>query len=245
MPTADALALYEAVQPIFESLNRLKEFEWAQGRAQVLRIAAPPTMAQCFLDGLTAQFLKANPEVTISFDIVTTADVLELVADQRADVGVVDIAPVSTGLRRSVFRRSRIVCALPKSHALAKKKTINPIDLHGEQLVLLAKRNALRPVIDRLLAKEGSKPSRVIETSTAISALSYVAEGLGITLINPFPASLSLHKSVVLREFSVDLPYESSFFTSGSVVSSAVAQRFIEFVRQYQPGHLFMSEAVD
>jgi DNA-binding transcriptional LysR family regulator len=245
VPTADALALYEAVQPIFDSLARLKEFEWAEGSAQVLRVAAPPTMAQCFLDGLTAQFLKANPDVTISFDIVTTPEVLELVADQRADVGVVDVAAGSTGLRRSVFRRSKMVCALAKDHPLATKKKISPIDLHGEQLILLAKRNALRPVIDRLLAKEGSKPRMVIETSTAISALTYVAEGLGVTLLNPFPAALQLPKKVVLREFAIELPYEASFFMPASAVSSAVAQRYMEFVRQHQPSRLFMSEPVD
>ena len=244
VPTADALALYEAIQPIFTSLDQFKEFEWAQGQTQMLRIAAPPTMAQCFLDTITAQFLKVNPDVAISFDIVTTAEVLELVADQRADVGVVDVTAASTGLRRSVFRRSRMVCALAKDHVLAHKKSISPADLHGEQLILLAKRNPLRPVIDRILAKEGSKPRMVIETSTAISAMAYVAQGLGMTLINPFPASLLLPKGVVLREFSVELPYESSFFTSSSAVSSAVAQRYMEFVRSHQPGKLFMSEAV-
>jgi DNA-binding transcriptional LysR family regulator len=244
VPTADALALYEAIQPISKSLDQLKEFEWAQGQTQMLRIAAPPTMAQCLLDALTAKFLKTNPEVTISFDIVTTAEVLELVADQRADLGVVDVTPTSTGLRRSVFRRSRIVCALPKDHPLAKQKKISPSDLNAEQLILLAKRNALRPVIDRILAKDNSKPRKVIETSTAISALAFVAEGLGITLINPFPAALVLPKGVTLREFSLDLPYESSFVTSATVVNSALALRYMEFVRKHQPGKVYMSDIV-
>lgn len=244
VPTADALALYEAVQPIFESLNRLKDFQWSHDHAQMLRIAAPPTMSQCFLEGMTARFLKAFPDVTVSFDIVTTSDVLGLVADQRADLGVVDVTAVSAGLRRSVFRRSRMVCALAKGHVLARKKSISPMDLHHERLILLAKRNPLRPVIDRILASGGSKPRTVIETSSAISALTYVAQGLGITLINSFPASLLLPKGVVLREFSVDLPYESSFFTSGVTVNSAVACQYMEFVRQHQPARLFMSEAV-
>jgi DNA-binding transcriptional LysR family regulator len=244
LPTADALALYEAVQPIFKSLDQLKEFEWAQGRSQLLRVAAPPTMAQCLLDAISAQFLKANTEVTLSFDIVTTAEVLELVADQRTDVGIVDVTPTSAGLRRSVFRRSRIVCALPKVHPLAKLKKVSPHDLDGESLILLAKRNALRPVIDRILAKENSKPRKVIETSTAISALAFVAEGLGITLINPFPATSDLPKGVVLREFSVDLPYESSFVTSATAVSSALAQRYMDFVRHHQPSRVYMSDIV-
>jgi DNA-binding transcriptional LysR family regulator len=148
-------------------------------------------------------------------------------------------------LRRSVFRRSRMVCALAKDHALAAKKIISPADLQDEQLILLARRNALRPMIDRILAKAGSKPRMVIETSTAASAMAYVAEGLGVTLVNPFPVALRLPKTVVLREFLIDIPYESSFLTPGAAASSAVAQRYMEFVRQHQPGRLFMSAAVE
>src|SRR5258706_10984624 len=48
--TADGLALYEETRLIFEGLERVRGLEWG-GHSQdmALRIAATPTMAQCWL----------------------------------------------------------------------------------------------------------------------------------------------------------------------------------------------------
>jgi DNA-binding transcriptional LysR family regulator len=241
VPTADALALYEEIRPIFESLDKLKEFQWGQSKATSLKIAATPTMAQCFLEQMTATFLAQNPGIQMAMEIVTTPDVLALVAEQRVDVGLADVAGSDTGLQRTVFRVSKMVCALPQTHPLATREIITPLDLHEQTVVLLTKRNSMRPILDRLLSKEGSKPKLMLETTTALSAINYVAQGVGITLVNPFPVALAALPGVVLREFSASLAYETSFFTSGSMVSSAITQKFMEHVSNHQPPSMFMS----
>ena len=48
VPTADAMALYEEIQPIFHALAQLSHFDWTQQKPASLRIACPPTMAHCF-----------------------------------------------------------------------------------------------------------------------------------------------------------------------------------------------------
>ena len=244
VPTADALALYEEICPIFESLDKLKGFQWGQSKTASLKIAAAPTMAQCFLEQMTASFLAENPAIQFAMEIVTTPDVLALVAEQRVDVGLADVAAADTGLQRTAFRVSKMVCALPQSHPLAARELITPLDLHEQAIVLLTKRNSMRPILDRLFSKEGSKPKLMLETTTALSAINYVAQGVGITLVNPFPVALAIPQGVVLREFSAVLEYETSFFTSGSTVSSAIAQKFIEYVSKNQPPSMFMSEPV-
>lgn len=244
LPTADALALYEEIQPIFQSLNRLKNFQWAQTKPTTLKIATAPSLAQCFLERLTASFILENPEILVSMEIATTPEVLELVADQRADVGIADVMAPGSGLQRSGFRKSTMVCVLPAQHPLAKRKTIRPSDLHGEPLVMLAKRNPMRPVLDRLFNKEACTPRVVMETTTAISAVHFAAQGVGLTLVNPFPVGLAIPKEAVVRHFSADIPYETSFFTAGTGVPSAAAQRYMEFVRSRQPKDFFMSQAI-
>jgi DNA-binding transcriptional LysR family regulator len=245
IPTADALALYEEIRPIFESLDRLKDFQWAQARPVTLHVACAPTPAQCFLEPLTASFLRENPGTHVSIEIVTTPEVLELVADQRADVGIADVIPASSGLQRSAFRRSSMVCALPAHHRLCARSVITASDLHDEAMIMLAKRNPMRPIIDRLFSKAGCKPQVVMETTTAISAVNYAAHGIGIALVNPFPVLLAAPADVVFREFAPDMPYETSFFTSASAVPSSVAQKYMEHVRQHQTGPMFKSEPVN
>lgn len=242
--TADALALYEHIQPIFTSLEHLKHFEWTQPNPTPLRIACPPTAATCFLESLTAGFMRSNPDVMVSMDIVTTAEVLELVADQRTDIGVADVAGTNTGLQRVAFRRSQMVCVMPDTHAYSKKKRIEPQDLDGQAMVMLAKRNPIRPALDRILQKASSTPRVVMETSTALSAVHYAAQGLGITLVNPFPVLLTAPKGIVVRPFLPHIDYEMAFFTSLASVSSSSMLRYVEYVRQHQPDALEYSTPI-
>lgn len=244
VPTADALALYEQIQPIFTSLDQLKTFEWTQAKQSSLRLACPPSVAQCFLEPLTAAFIRSNPDIHISLDIVTTADVLELVADQRADIGIADVVADSMGLTRSAFRRSQMVCVLPASHPLCAKDHIEAHDLHQQPLVMLARRNPIRPTLDRLFAKAASQPNVVLETATALSAVNFVAQGIGITLVNPFPVLLEVVQGVEIRSFSPNVDYEVSFFTSSVVTPNSAMHRFMEFIRQHQVDKLFASEPI-
>lgn len=234
-PTADALALYEQIQPIFHSLDQLKGFEWTQTKPVNLRIACPPTVAQCFLESITALFLRDNPNTLVSMDIVTTPEVLELVADQRADIGIADVSVGNTGLTRSPLRRSRMVCVLPEGHPLCAKQKIEVRDLHQQPMVMLAKRNPVRPVLDRLFSQAASQPRVVVETATALSAVNYVSQGVGITLVNPFPVLLARFSGVTVRAFTAEVAYETSFFTSSAAKPNAVAQRYMESVREHQP----------
>jgi DNA-binding transcriptional LysR family regulator len=234
VPTADALSLYEEIAPIFLSLGRLKDFAWGQALTTTLRVAAPPSLAQCFLEELSADFLRGHPDICLSMDIVTTPEVLALVADQHVDVGVADVVAPGGGLRRSVFRRGLMVCLIPADHALARQDHITPHDLDGERLIMLAKRNPVRPTLERVFDDAGVKPQARVETSTAISAVTYVSRGLGIALLNPFPITAQLNSNVVVRPFSANLPYETSFFLSGSAVPSAAVQQYIEFIRHRQ-----------
>jgi DNA-binding transcriptional LysR family regulator len=245
VPTADALALYEETKPIFEILARLRDFQWTESAVTPLRIAAPPTIAQCFLEPLLVRFMRENPSARASLDIVTTPDVLELVADQRADLGVADVTASHSGLTRIPFRRSDFVCAMPADHALAQRASISPADLHGHPMVKLVKRNAARAMLDRLFAKAGVKPSMVMETSNALSAVSLAGQGMGFALVNPFPVALTAPATVAFRPFEPKVTFETAFFVPVDGVVSSLVQRFIEFIRQHQPPGDALSERLD
>ncbi len=244
VPTADAMALYEKVQPIFHALAQLSHFDWTQQKPASLRIARPPTMAHCFLESLTAGFMRDNKDTLVSLDIVTTPDVLGLVADGRADIGVADVQAPNSGLQRAPFRWSQVVCVLPDSHPLCAKETIGPADLNGEPMVMLARRNPIRPALERAFGKAASRPRVVFETTTAQSALRFVAEGAGCALVNPFPVLLAQPPGVAVRAFAPPMGYEASFFTSAAEMPSAAMKRYMEYVRSNQPAAMFKSEPI-
>ncbi len=230
-PTADALALYETTQPIFDALTELRDFKWAEGTAKPLRIAAPPTIAHCLLEPIIARFHAAVPTVKVTLDIATTPAVLELVTDHRADIAIADVAAPNSSFHRIPIHQSSLVCALREDHPLAGASHIRPEDLYGMPMVLLVKRNPARALIDRLCTKAGVKLNVVIETSNALSALRFAEAGVGATLINPFPATLAPTKGMRFIPFEPAISFETAFFQLADSPVSSTVQRFVEFTK--------------
>jgi DNA-binding transcriptional LysR family regulator len=235
-PTADGLALYEHTKPIFDALARLRDFQWSEGAVAQLRIAAPPTIAHCLLEPLIGDFIKAGEKTRISLEITTTPAVFELVADHRADLGIGDVT-TSSNLRRTPLRRSNFVCAIPQDHPLAGRDRISVADLHDQPLVVLVKRNPARMLVDRMCTKAGVKPQVLVETSNALSAVRMTAQGVGISLVNPFPVVFAQLAGIVFRPFVSDIAFETAFFHAADKTPSSSAQRFVEFVRARLPSH--------
>lgn len=231
-PTADALALYEATRPIFDALAELRDFKWAEGGAQALRIAAPPTIAHCLLEPIIAKFLAQAPSAKITLEIATTPAVLELISDQRVDIGMADVAAPASIFHRIPLHSSSLVCAVREDHPLAGASHVRAQDLHEQPMVLLVKRNPARALIDRFCTKAGVRLNVVIETSNALSALRLAASGAGATLINPFPAALAPVSGMRFIPFEPTISFETAFFQTADTAASSTVQRFVEFTRE-------------
>lgn len=243
-PTADALVLYEKLLPVFAQLGELDRFPEAPDGPATLRLACPPTLAHAFVEGALSRFLACHPGVRVSLDIVTTPEVLALVSEQRVDLGLADVQTPQAGVMRTVFRKSALVCVLPEKHELAAQPEVGLTDLQDQPLILLGRRNPMRSTIERLLEKEGVAPKLRVETSTALSAVSFASHGMGIALVNPFPSTCQLPAGVVTRPFKPALEFETCFYTSSDTPPAVTAQRFMEFVREHQPPALLHSVPV-
>jgi DNA-binding transcriptional LysR family regulator len=243
-PTAHALAMHEKLVPILHAIHSLRAQSNESPASSTLRITTSPTLAHGFLERCINDFLQKNPQINVSLEITTTPEVLELVADQRADIGVADVIGLSAGLTRLPFRSGFIVCAVPRGHVLANQTVISPKDLHEQSVILLAKRNAMRPTLDRIFTKATSRPRVVLETSTTVSAMHFVSLGLGVALLHSYPSSEYYPSNVQLIEFSVRLPYELSFFIDRTNVPSLISQQFMDFVRSQQPKRSYQSEII-
>jgi DNA-binding transcriptional LysR family regulator len=243
--TADGLALYEETRLIFEGLERVRGLEWGGHDTEFqLRVAATPTMAHCWLNQVAARFLLDHPGTRITLEIVTTPQILEFVADRHVDLGIASVAPAGSGLKRIPFRRSRFVCAMPKTHPLTRLPAIKPANLKGVPLITLVRRNDARVTTDRVFTKAGVRPNIVVETSNATSALAHVAEGAGVALVNAFPVNMLPNRAIVFRPFEPALVYDTSFFTVSDRTLGSIAQRFIEYVRAKMPPSDDLSEAL-
>lgn len=243
-PSADALAIYQESTPVFDGLERLEQFKWTDDPRGGLNLVLPPTLAHCLLPMLMPKFMAAHPSLKINLEIRTTLDVVSMVAESAADIGVGEIPAGDWNVRRLPFRRSILAVALPETHRLAALRKIGAEDLVGQPMILQVRRNPIRSQIDRLL-KIGKAPANVvIESSNALSAVQLVGKGVGISIVNPFPVMLYPEPGVVYRPFSPEVEQDTCFILPEARPLKGMTKRFIEFVRRYQPPNSKLSRAL-
>lgn len=233
VPNAEALAISEELGPVFATLARIADRSGERRRSHSgrLRIAAPPTIAHRFLPSRVALFTKENPELEVTFDVVSSESLIASVAEGKYDLGLTDTVPAHDGIRAELLLASEAICVLPSRHRLIEQDVIRPEHLVGEPFIALTRRHSGRVAIDRVFERAGIRCRVVIETATAVSAAEFVREGLGVSLLNSFPIVHQLGPRIEVRRFEPGIPYRTSFLLPSSGPSSAAALDFMEMTR--------------
>ncbi len=230
MPTVEALSIHEQLDPIFDALARIARQVGDPPQGE-LRIVAPPTIGHRFLPARVAAFGKRNPELRITFEVLASDSLVTGVAECRYDVGLTDTSTAHDGIQSEVLLATEAICILPCGHPLATREVIRPEDLEGEPFVAMTRRHSSRTAIDRVFERAGVTRRIVIETATVVSAVEFVREGLGISLVNPFPIVHQFGRGIELRPFLPAIRYNASFLLPSSRPPSATTRAFIEQVR--------------
>ena len=234
VPTIEALSISEQLGPVFAALARIANQSERQGQSLQgeLRIVAPPTIAHRFLPSRVATFSKHHPELDVTFEVLASDSLMTGMAECRYDVALTDTIPSHDGIRTELLLSTDAICILPSRHRLTDQEVIRPEHLEGEPYVAMTRRHSSRVAIDRVFERAGVNRRIVIETSTAVSAAEFVREGLGVSLVNPFPIVHQLGRGIELRPFLPEIGYSASFLLPSSRPPSAAARAFIEATRK-------------
>ncbi len=228
-PTSEAAQLNKRLDPLFEALDRIDgPPEPAQ---ETLRLVAPPTYAHRFLVYHIATFLTANPHFFVSLEVSSSEEIIRSIQEERFDLGLTGVELSREGVKLTPYRVSTAVCAMPVDHPMAALQTVQPEDLHQQRLVALTHRHARRAQLDKVLTNSRSRPFIVAEASTSFAAVDLVREGLGVTIVNPFPVAQYRAEDVVFRPFASPIKYRSYFVTPEHRPSPAIARAFIRHLR--------------
>lgn len=234
-PTPEALRLNNKLDPIFETLAEVEGAEWIAPDSQPLRVVVPPTLAHHFVISRVASFLKQNPGKQLHLDIQSSDVLLSGILDLRYDLGLTSSIAQRTGIHFDPWRRSKVVCVMPLGHPLAAMDVIKPRDLDGLEVVAFLRRLSTRALTEQIFARYGVQPRRVAETATNMAAIELVREGMGVTLVNPFPILCSEVEGIEVRPFDAAIHYHTSFVVPSGRTLNHLARKFIGFMKSNTP----------
>ncbi len=233
-PTVQGLRLFEEVQRSWYGLDRIVSAaeslrEFRQGE---LSIVCLPVFSQSFLPLLLQPFLARYPEVSLNVVPQESPLLEEWLSAQRHDLGLTETLSTPAGTERTPLLTLNEVCVLPAGHPLAQRKVLTPQDFQGENYISLSRSDSYRQLLDALFSEYQVKRRMVVETHSAASVCAMVRAGVGVSVVNPLTALDYASSGVVVRPFSIAVPFTVSLIRPLHRPASALVDAFSGHLQQ-------------
>jgi DNA-binding transcriptional LysR family regulator len=230
VPRAEAQAFLTQVDKIFKVVEETARQAQQLARGQVgrLRVVAIPPLALGILPQAITQFSREHADVEIALSVRGSSYIGEWVETQQADIGLFSHTGPIAGLETEIFYRAPAICVLPRSHPLTGKRKLTPQDLAGQRFIGLGRETAFHHRVDRVFVEAGVERHALIHAGQSAIACAMVAQGAGVTVVDPLSALHSFEiGGVVLRRFSPEVMFEARIVTSPLMPRSLLAEAFL------------------
>lgn len=209
-----------------------------------IRIAASTIPAAYILPHALSEFSRKHPRIRTTVSAADSADVIETILANGAEVGFIGKKPASAKLVAEPLWRDRVVLAVPAVHAWARRKTVRVREIEKEPFVIREKGSATREAFEGCLEASGSVGlSRflvVAEMGSSEAVKEAVIAGLGISVISVHAIRREL-KAGILAALAIEgCPIERSFYLIYRRQFDLMTHHkiFLEFIRAYRPESL-------
>ncbi|HCW46444.1 MAG TPA: LysR family transcriptional regulator, partial [Erwiniaceae bacterium] len=156
----------------------------------------------------------------------------EWLSAQRHDLGLTETHVTPAGTERIELLTLNEVCVLPAQHPLAARRVLTPQDFAGESYISLSRSDSYRQLLDALFHEQGVQRRMVMETHSAASVCAMVRAGVGISVVNPLTALDYAASGVVIRRFSVEVPFTVSLIRPLHRPASALVNAFSQHLQK-------------
>jgi LysR family transcriptional regulator, benzoate and cis,cis-muconate-responsive activator of ben and cat genes len=201
-----------------------------------LTIGGTESATWVVLPELLREFRKRYQNVDLAIREMPSPLQLEALRNGEIDVGFVR-PPISTeGVVSRTVLEERLGILLPKGHALAKRAEIPIAALRDEPLVIHpARPSGWADFMVAICRNAGFEPRIAQEASETATAVSFVAAGLGSTIV---PVSLKglVRPGVVYRPVSNPAPRAQLLLVYRSGVAPPTLTRLLEVAQGLWPG---------
>ncbi len=232
-PTQQGLRLFEEVQRSWYGRQRIEET--AEGLAHFqqaeLSIVGLPMFSQSLLPTACSAFLDDFPNASMTITPQESPLLEEWLSAQRYDLGITETQLAPVGTRQQLLLTVDEVCVLPRHHKLASRPMITPEDLRDSVFISLSRTDRYRQLLDQLFQALAIPRRCQLETHSAASVCAMVAQGCGVSIINPLTALDYLPQGVVMRPFSHTIPFTVSLIVPLHRPQSAMCQSFIGYLQ--------------
>ncbi|MCC2978330.1 LysR family transcriptional regulator [Sphingomonas sp. PL-96] len=228
IPTPEGELFFKDVHSSFLGLDHLRASaarirDFGSGNLKIASLAA---LGSTVVPRAVRRFRDANPKVSLTLQILSSAGVRDHVVNKGFDIGLAADEVDLSGVDHSILYSVRAVCVLPPDHPLASRAVIRPEDLHDIPFLALAPEDRARMRINEGFDAAGVEPHVIMETPASLTICALALQGVGVGLVNPVATDGFEQRGLVIR------PYEPPVYFKAYMLFRPDAQR-AQLVREF------------
>ncbi|MEX0599149.1 MAG: LysR substrate-binding domain-containing protein, partial [Rhodothermales bacterium] len=184
----------------------------ASGRVEgELRLGVIPTLAAYLLPLVTRPLLDAHPGIELSVHELTTEHILDFLASDRLDAGLVATDESSSGMRTTGVFREPFVAYVGPDHRFVAGSEINPTELSIDEIWLLSEGHCFRDQVFQVCEQDvRASANRTIRfESGSLETLCHLVDRVGGMTLLPYLATLYMDDAAAqrIRTFESPAPF--------------------------------------
>lgn len=234
-PTDAGRALVRHIRSLNASLHALESevVEFSRGIKGHLRLVANAgAIAECLPPDLAA-FLQAHPQIRISLEDQTSAEVQASVAEGRADVGIFVSPVLDNRLTTWRYRAGQLAAIVPAGHELAGLRRVRFEALLDHDLVGLH----VGAAVHELMREQAQERGRTLNARLQVRGFDAIAQlvdaGLGVAIL-PAAVAERFSRLFKIQVLTLDEPWAVRDYllcVRTQEILPTVVQRFVQALR--------------
>lgn len=188
IPTARAFDIYKRIDRFFETLVRIeREIIGSFGASRErVTIAAPHLVCLSLVPGLISELDRVNMSVDFYVKALGYDQIAQSILTEEAELGISRLPLDDRFFEWRTIAVSKSVCLVHPEHPLAGRDRISIDDLSGDRFIILEREYASHHTgLNAMLYDDHNAIIRIRTDAVGFGA-PYVAEGLGVTIVNEF-----------------------------------------------------------
>jgi DNA-binding transcriptional LysR family regulator len=214
-PTQAGRTLLQHARVMLRQSERLREDlgAYAGGLASQIRMLSNTNALTEFLPEALSSFLSAHPNVSIDIEERLSDEIVGLIAEGVADLGIVAATVDTSALETYPFREDRFVLVVARDHPLARRSQVAFAELLEHDFIGLDRASALQRFLAEKAARVGQPLRLRIQLRSFDAVCRLVERNVGIGIVpqstarrmGPTIAAIGLSDTWALRKLTICL----------------------------------------
>lgn len=189
-PTTQGALVVQGAARLMAELAHLQAEASAEPAFTLLRIGAPPFVAQGYFPQTMAKLAQLEPRLRVKLMEERVPMLLQALAEGRLDALLTSFpADLPAGMDARELRHEKLFDAefdviAPAGHPLARARRVGWAQLAQERWIMPARISMVQRMMEEVFRREGVMPPvPVIESTSPVTNLRLVAAGLGLSAV--------------------------------------------------------------